>query len=74
MFPYPPALVQAPRWAGIGLPIPDRKADCTGARPSWFPFQVNVCDWAEDAPESPPLTGRQLTIPAPQPIPWTPPR
>ena len=59
-----PAVVQAPRSAGIGLEIPERKADCSGVRPSWFPFQVNVCD-CDDAPDPEPLTGRQLRVPPP---------
>lgn len=60
-----PTVVQAAAWAGIGLPIPPRRSDCTGARPSWYPFQKNVCDEAEDAPDPLPFAGRQLTIPPP---------
>lgn len=46
--------------AGIGLHIPERKSDCTGQRPSWYPFQVNTCD-AEFDPADPDLTGRQMS-------------
>jgi hypothetical protein len=65
--PYPeprPVVVQAPRWAGVGLDIPERKADCSGVRPSWFPFAVNVCECC-DTPDPEPLSGRQLTVPPP---------
>lgn len=44
--------------AGVGLRIPERESDCSGVRPSWYPFQVNVCD-AELDPADPDLTGRQ---------------
>lgn len=66
-----PVVVQSPRRAGVGLEIPERKADCSGVRPSWYPFVVNVCD--VDAPDPEPYSGRQLTLPPPQPIPWNPP-
>lgn len=46
--------------AGVGLTIPDRKSDCSGTRPAWYPFQVNVCD-AEFDPADPDLTPRQMT-------------
>lgn len=39
-----PAVVQAPAGMGAGFWIPPRTADCSGERPGWFPFQVNVCD------------------------------
>lgn len=61
---HPPILVQAPRWAGIGLQIPPRCSDCSCERPSWFPFQVNVCD-CDDAPDPDPYSERQLRIPPP---------
>jgi hypothetical protein len=60
---YPPTRVQAPADAGVGLEIPEREADCSGVRPSWYPFQINVCD--VDAPDPAPLSGRQLHIPPP---------
>jgi hypothetical protein len=47
--------------AGIGLVIPERKSDCTGQRPEWYPFQVNTCD-AEFDPEDPDLTPRQRSV------------
>lgn len=50
----------APRSAGVGLRIPPRMSDCSGARPSWYPFQMNVCD-AELDPEDRDLTGRERT-------------
>lgn len=51
---------------GIGLEIPPRKADCTGVRPSWYPFVRNVCDWELD-PEDRDLWWREMTTdPAPQ--------
>lgn len=66
----PPTLVQAPRWAGIGLLIPIRCADCSGDRPSWYPFQVNVCD-CDDDPCPHPYEGRHLTVPPPATVlPW----
>lgn len=48
---------------GAGYVIPERKADCTGRRPSHYPFQINVCDWACDEPDPIPFTARQLRIP-----------
>lgn len=60
---FPPTVHQLPRSAGVGLRIPERKADCSGVRPSWFPFQVNVCDCCDD-PDPEPLAGRQLRLPA----------
>ena len=59
---YPPAVVQAPKSAGAGIDIPERQADCSGERPSWYPFQINVCD-CDDAPDPEPYSGRQLTLP-----------
>jgi len=61
----PPAITQVPRSAGIGLDIPERKSDCSGVRPSWYPFQMNVCDI--DAPDEEPFTYRQLHVPPPPP-------
>lgn len=58
---YPPIPGVVPKSAGIGLDIPERKSDCSGVRPSWYPFQANVCD--EDAPDPEPLTERQKRIP-----------
>ena len=52
-----PAVASA---AGIGLDIPERQSDCTGARPSWYPFQANVCDGELD-PEDRDLTPREMT-------------
>lgn len=46
---------------GAGYLIPPRVADCSGRRPSWYPFQINVCD--RDDPDPTPLSGRQLTLP-----------
>lgn len=45
----------------VGYDIPPRRADCTGRRPSWYPFQINVCD--QDDPDPPALTARHLTLP-----------
>jgi hypothetical protein len=59
--PYPPARVQAPARAGIGLEIPPREADCSGVRPSWYPFVFNVCDI--DAPDPEPMTPRMMRVP-----------
>jgi hypothetical protein len=65
-----PTVVQSPRSAGVGLDIPERRADCSGVRPSWFPFQVNVCDCG-DAPDPDPYSGRDLSLPAPSSVfPW----
>jgi len=60
----PPTLTHAPAWAGVGLEIPPREADCSGRRPSWFPFQVNVCD-CDDDPDPTPLSERAMRIPPP---------
>lgn len=61
---------QARRSEGVGMEFPDRKADCSGRRPSWFPFQINVCD--EDAPDPDMFpTERHLRLPdAPGPPDW----
>jgi hypothetical protein len=59
---YPPTPGVVPKSAGVGLRIPERKADCSGVRPSWYPFQVNVCD--VDAPDPDPLTYRQMHVPS----------
>jgi hypothetical protein len=40
--------VQARSDEGVGLVIPPRQADCTGLRPSWWPFTFNVCDDDDD--------------------------
>lgn len=63
---FPPTVTHLPRWVGIGLEIPERRADCSGQRPSWYPFQMNVCD--VDAPDPEPFSGRQLEVP-PAPVP-----
>ena len=47
---------------GVGLRLPLREADCSGVRPSWSPFAVNVCDEAEDWPDPVPFVGRQLRV------------
>lgn len=57
--------VQAPKTAGIGLRIPERRADCSGRRPSWYPFVYNVCDWVCDEPDPAPFTERMLRVPPP---------
>lgn len=44
--------------------IPVRESDCSGTRPSWYPFQINVCD--DDDPDPLPLQPRNLTIPDPE--------
>lgn len=46
--------------ATVGLAFPERRADCTGQHPSWYPFAVNVCDGEQD-PADLDLKGRQLT-------------
>jgi hypothetical protein len=55
---------------GVGMALPQRRSDCSGKRPGWYPFQVNVCD--EDTPDPIPLTPRQKSIGPPKPIPWRP--
>lgn len=54
----PLPVVQSGR--GVGLRIPPRLADCSGRRPSWYPFQVNVCE--VDAPDPLALTRRHQSI------------
>lgn len=62
--------VMAPASEGAGVDFPERESDCSGQRPSWFPFQINVCDVDEDIV---PFTERQLRIPAaPDPPDWMP--
>jgi hypothetical protein len=56
-------LVQAPKGAGVGLRIPPRESDCSGVRPSWWPFQINVCDHCDDAPDPIAYSGRHLRLP-----------
>jgi hypothetical protein len=41
---YKAAPVQAPLNRGVGLHIKPRRSDCSGVRPSWYPFAFNVCD------------------------------
>jgi hypothetical protein len=58
---YPPALVQAPAWAGVGLYFWPREAE------PWWPadwWQRNY-DAESDEPDPIPLTERQLHIPPP---------
>ena len=63
---YPPALVQAPRWAGVGLraellagwmrfPMPDWPAD-------WWQRNYDLL-YVYDAPGGTPMTERHLRIP-----------
>jgi hypothetical protein len=61
---------QASRTEGVGMEFPEREADCTGQRPAWYPFQINVCD--DDAPDPVPLTAREMSIGDAKPIPWWP--
>lgn len=61
---YLPPVSSAPVDAGVGLEIPEREGDCSGVRPSWYPFVYNVCDWEFD-PVDPPLTSRHTTIGSP---------
>lgn len=46
-----------------GYVVPERKADCTGARPAWHSFASNTCDADEPDPLS--FAGRQLQVPEP---------
>jgi len=62
--------VQAPRTEGVGLAVPPRKADCTGRRPSTYPWQIQVDACDHDGPDPVPLTARERSIGDPQPIPW----
>jgi hypothetical protein len=54
---------QAPLHRGIGLYFKPRRSDCSGVRPSWYPFAVNVCDC--DGPAPLPWTERMLSVPPP---------
>jgi hypothetical protein len=56
----PPLSAGGPEGRGIGLQVPGRRSDCSGARPSWYPFEVNVCD--VDAPDPPAMTARERSI------------
>ena len=66
-----PAVVQVPARAGVGYRIPPRTSDCSGERPAWYPFQVNVCDVdLEDLGYAPPeWTDRHRRLPPPIPPP-----
>ena len=41
--------VQVPAAAGVGVVFPPRRSDCTGAHPSWYPFQIQLDECEEDA-------------------------
>lgn len=62
--------VQASKSEGVGIVFPERKSDCSGQRPSWYSFQISVCD--DDGPDPVGLTEREQSIPPAQPIPWGP--
>jgi hypothetical protein len=64
--------VQARRSEGVGYAIPRRESDCTGQRPSWFPFQIEVEACEGDEPDPIPLSDRDLTIGDADAIPWWP--
>ena len=67
---YRPAVVQMPRWAGVGLRHPATDGGLFGCRGRrWYPFQVNVCDCCDD-PDPIPYEGRQLTIGPPATTAW----
>jgi hypothetical protein len=64
---YPPALVQAPASAGVGLaeelardPFPDRNWPA-----DWWQRNMDdpICD--PDAPDPEPMTARQMAVPPP---------
>jgi hypothetical protein len=58
---YPPALVQAPKWAGVGLQFRPREPE------PWWPadwWQRNY-DQEPDAPDPLPLSEREQRIPPP---------
>jgi hypothetical protein len=59
---YPPALVQAPARAGVGLRFPPRRPD-----PSWPEdwWQRNFDTLCEDDPDPCALTERQMRVPPP---------
>lgn len=54
----PASVVQSS--SGAGIHIPPRLSDCSGRRPSWYPFHANVCE--VDAPDQLALTRRQKSI------------
>jgi len=58
--------VSASASEGIGLSIPERRSDCTGQHPSWYPFQNQVDACEGDAPDPVPLTARHLSIGPPK--------
>lgn len=64
--------IQAPADEGAGIAFPRRLSDCTGKRPSWYPFQINVCD--QDEPDIDPLpTDRHRELPPAPTLPdWHP--
>jgi hypothetical protein len=64
--------VSAPLGEGAGIAMPKRESDCSGQRPSWFPFGVNVeaCDL--DNADPVPFFPRELALPVARAIPWSP--
>ena len=59
---------------GAGYDLPERDSDCTGTRPAWYPFQIEVEACNEDeAPLEFPENARGTAIPTPPAaFPWAP--
>ena len=51
---------------------PEREADATGRRPSWFPFQIQSSADDKDSADPIPMTDREKSIGTAKPIPWWP--
>jgi hypothetical protein len=60
---YPPAFVQAPKWAGVGLWFAPREAESSWPADWW---QRNYDQEADD-PDPTPLSEREQRLPPPPP-------
>jgi hypothetical protein len=60
----PPALVQAPAWAGVGLEFPERVAE-PGWPVDWWQRDLDSDRDDPDDEPPPPLTEREMHVPPP---------
>jgi hypothetical protein len=65
-------MIGARRSDSVGLCFPPKSSDCSGVRPEWFPFQIQVDACENDGPDPVELTARERSIGDAQPIPWWP--
>lgn len=64
--------ISARRSEGVGMVFPVRDSDCSGVRPGWFPFQIQVDACENDGPDPVDMTARERSIGDAQPISWWP--